>query len=161
MPLRDLRRFLFNRLAMTHPFQLAGLVATLALAPAVFAGASANAPFPVSITVDAGKPVGELTPLWRFFGADEPNYACMKDGRKLLSELGRAGRAAGVFSRASSADQRRRFPYALKWGSTSAYKEDADGRPLYDWTINDQIFDAYLAARDQSRMWRSASCRRR
>ena len=34
--------------------------------------------------------------------------------------------------------------YALKWGSTSAYKEDADGKPVYDWTINDKIFDTYL-----------------
>jgi xylan 1,4-beta-xylosidase len=129
---------------MTHPFQLAGLVATLALAPAVFAGASANAPFPVSITVDAGKPVGELTPLWRFFGADEPNYACMKDGRKLLSELGELG-PPQVYFRAHHLLTSGDGAYALKWGSTSAYKEDADGKPLYDWTINDQIFDAYLA----------------
>jgi xylan 1,4-beta-xylosidase len=31
--------------------------------------------FPVSIQVNAGRPQGELTPIWRFFGADEPNYA--------------------------------------------------------------------------------------
>jgi xylan 1,4-beta-xylosidase len=34
----------------------------------------------------------------------------------------------------------------LKWGSTSAYKEDAAGNPVYDWTINDKIFDTYLQA---------------
>eukprot|EP01035_Chromulina_nebulosa_P063870 gene63870-87349_t len=34
---------------------------------------------------------------------------------------------------------------ALKWGSTNAYTEDAQGRPIYDWTIVDRIFDAYLA----------------
>ncbi|HRZ58157.1 MAG TPA: beta-xylosidase, partial [Candidatus Paceibacterota bacterium] len=44
--------------------------------------------FPVSIRVDAAKSQGELKPIWRFFGADEPNYACMKHGRKLLGELG-------------------------------------------------------------------------
>jgi xylan 1,4-beta-xylosidase len=32
----------------------------------------------------------------------------------------------------------------LKWSSTSAYKEDANGNPVYDWTINDRIFDTYL-----------------
>src|SRR6185312_4659524 len=32
---------------------------------------------------------------------------------------------------------------ALKWGSTNAYHVDAQGRPVYDWTILDRIFDAY------------------
>ena len=36
---------------------------------------AATTPFPVTITVEAAQPVGELTPIWRFFGADEPNYA--------------------------------------------------------------------------------------
>jgi len=35
---------------------------------------------------------------------------------------------------------------ALKWGSTNAYAEDADGAPVYDWTIMDRIFDAYVEA---------------
>jgi xylan 1,4-beta-xylosidase len=65
----------------------AGLFAALQLvgSPAL---AQAPSSIPVSITVDAGKPVGELRPIWRFFGADEPNYATMKDGRKLLGHLG-------------------------------------------------------------------------
>ena len=33
---------------------------------------------------------------------------------------------------------------ALKWGSTNAYTEDADGRPIYDWTIVDRIIDTYV-----------------
>ena len=44
--------------------------------------------FPVTISVDAAKAKGELRPIWRFFGCDEPNYAYMKDGKKLLAELG-------------------------------------------------------------------------
>jgi xylan 1,4-beta-xylosidase len=44
--------------------------------------------FPVFIQVDAGKSLGPLRPIWRFFGADEPNYAYMKDGSKLLGQLG-------------------------------------------------------------------------
>jgi len=32
----------------------------------------------------------------------------------------------------------------LKWGSTNAYTEDAQGRAVYDWTITDRIFDTYL-----------------
>ena len=33
---------------------------------------------------------------------------------------------------------------ALKWGSTGAYSENADGQPVYNWTILDRIFDTYL-----------------
>jgi xylan 1,4-beta-xylosidase len=33
----------------------------------------------------------------------------------------------------------------LKWGSTNACTEDASGKPVYDWTIVDGIFDTYLA----------------
>src|SRR5262249_44456575 len=38
----------------------------------------------VAIRVRADQPAGELRPIWRFFGADEPNYAYMKDGEQLL-----------------------------------------------------------------------------
>ncbi|HEX2474183.1 MAG TPA: hypothetical protein VHK01_05530, partial [Lacipirellulaceae bacterium] len=48
----------------------------------------ADEAFPVSIQVDAASKLGELKPIWRFFGGDEPNYATMKHGRKLISELG-------------------------------------------------------------------------
>jgi xylan 1,4-beta-xylosidase len=44
--------------------------------------------FPVAIRIRADQPVGELKPIWRFFGADEPNYATLPDGRKLMAELG-------------------------------------------------------------------------
>ncbi|HEX3717003.1 MAG TPA: beta-xylosidase [Verrucomicrobiae bacterium] len=98
---------------------------------------------PVTITVDAAKPLGELTPIWRFFGADEPNYAYMKNGEKLLSELGKLGQPQ-VYFRAHHLLTSGDGSYALKWGSTSAYKEGASGNPIYDWTINDKIFDTYL-----------------
>src|SRR5260370_36699333 len=52
---------------------------------------TSQADFPVAIRVDAKKTNGELRPIWRFFGADEPNYAYMKNGKKLLSELGALG----------------------------------------------------------------------
>jgi xylan 1,4-beta-xylosidase len=102
------------------------------------------APFPVSIKVDAAQPRGEMTPTWRFFGADEANYAYMKDGKKLLAELGQLG-GPQVYFRCHHLLTSGDGAYALKWGSTSAYKEDANGHPVYDWTINDRIFDTYLA----------------
>ena len=102
-----------------------------------------NAPFPVTITVDAAKPLGELQPIWRFFGADEPNYAYLKDGEKLLSELGQMG-GPQVYFRTHHLLTSGDGAYSLKFGSTSAYKEDTNGAPVYDWTINDKIFDSYL-----------------
>lgn len=101
------------------------------------------ASFPVTIRVDAGRPLGELTPIWRFFGADEPNYAYMKDGRKLLRALGELAPKAVYFRTHNLLNTGDGTP-ALKWGSTNAYTEDAQGRPVYDWTVVDRIFDTYL-----------------
>jgi xylan 1,4-beta-xylosidase len=100
--------------------------------------------FPVSITVDAGRSLGGLTPIWRMFGADEPNYATMKDGRRLLADLGSL-RPKEVFFRTHNLLCTGDGTPALKWGSTDAFREDADGNPIYNWTILDRIFDMYLA----------------
>ncbi|KQU53938.1 beta-xylosidase [Sphingomonas sp. Leaf339] len=98
----------------------------------------------VTITVDARKAVGALPPAWRFFGADEPNYATMKDGRKLLVELGKL-KHGEVFFRAHNLLSSGDGTPAFKWGSTNAYREGGDGKPIYDWTIVDNIIDTYLA----------------
>jgi xylan 1,4-beta-xylosidase len=100
---------------------------------------------PVAIQVDAAKTHAELKPIYRFFGADEPNYATMKDGRKLLRDIGALGEPQEYF-RAHSLLVTGDGTPALKWGSTNAYTEDAAGRPIYDWTIVDRIFDAYQAS---------------
>jgi len=110
---------------------------------AVVSTASAADPFPVSIRVNAAKTKGELRPIWRFFGADEPNYAYMKNGQKLVSELGEL-RPKQVYFRAHNLLTSGDGTPALKWGSTGVYREDASGRPIYDWTILDRIFDTYL-----------------
>jgi xylan 1,4-beta-xylosidase len=103
-----------------------------------------DTPFPVTIRVDAGKPLGPLKPIWRYFGADEPNYAYMKDGQKLIRELGELA-PKHIYFRAHNLLTTGDGTPALKWGSTNAYTEDVQGRPLYNWTITDQIFDTYLA----------------
>jgi xylan 1,4-beta-xylosidase len=122
---------------MTRSLRLTAIL--LALTPP----ATADDPFPVVIRVDAAKPTGDLKPIWRFFGADEPNYAYMKDGKKLLAELGELKPKAVYFRTHNLLTSGDGTP-ALKWGSTGAYREDKDGKPVYDWTIVDRIFDAYL-----------------
>jgi len=107
------------------------------------AGASSTNAFRVTIRADAGKPMGELRPIWRFFGADEPNYAYMKNGRKLMAELGQLAPQAVYFRTHNLLTSGDGSP-ALKWGSTGAYSEDAQGNPVYNWVILDRIFDTYL-----------------
>jgi xylan 1,4-beta-xylosidase len=99
--------------------------------------------FPVVMRVDAAKPIGPLRPIWRFFGADEPNYATMRNGRKLLAELGRLAPKQVYFRTHNLLCSGDGTP-ALKWGSSGAYSEDAQGKAVYDWTILDGIFDTYL-----------------
>ena len=67
----------------------------------------------------------------------------MKDGRKLLAELGRL-RPGSVYFRTHNLLTSGDGTPALKWGSTGAYGEDAQGRPVYNWSIVDRIFDTYL-----------------
>jgi xylan 1,4-beta-xylosidase len=119
------------------------ILGTLAAASAPAQENSASAAFPVSIRIDGAKRLGELKPIWRFFGADEPNYATMKDGRKLLAALGGL-RPGQVYFRAHNLLSTGDGTPALKWGSTNIYTEDSSGKPIYDWTIIDRIFDTYL-----------------
>ena len=99
--------------------------------------------FDVDIHVDASKSLVPLPEIWRFFGADEPNYATMKNGRKLLNELGKL-RPKNVFFRTHNLLTSGDGTPALKWGSTNAYTEDANGKPIYNWHILDGIFDQYI-----------------
>lgn len=97
----------------------------------------------VTIRVDANQRLGPLKPVWAWFGYDEPNYTYMKDGKKLLSELAELS-PVPVHVRAHNLLTTGDGTPALKWGSTNAYTEDAEGRPRYDWTIVDRIFDTYV-----------------
>jgi xylan 1,4-beta-xylosidase len=121
-------------------------LAALAAVPAVPAvTAMADEPRSVTITVDATRSAGALPSVWRFFGADEPNYATMKDGRKLLVELGKL-RSGEVYFRAHNLLNTGDGTPAFKWGSTNAYTETKDGKPVYDWTVVDRIIDMYLSS---------------
>jgi xylan 1,4-beta-xylosidase len=96
----------------------------------------------VSIEVHLERRQGALAPVWAFFGYDEPNYTYMRDGRKLLTELA-ALSPVSVSIRTHNLLTSGDGTPALKWGSTNAYTEDGEGRPRYDWTIVDRIFDTY------------------
>jgi xylan 1,4-beta-xylosidase len=125
------------------------LLATLALGWCCLAASDEPKPhrasddIPVTLRIDLNKTKGEMRPVWRYFGYDEPNYTYMKDGKKLLSQLA-ALSPHTVYVRTHNLLTSGDGTPALKWGSTGAYTEDKDGRPVYDWTIVDRIFDTYL-----------------
>ncbi|MEQ8472814.1 MAG: beta-xylosidase [Marinoscillum sp.] len=99
---------------------------------------------PVNIAVDFNDKVGPMTPIWAWWGYDEPNYTYMKDGAKLLTEISDLS-PVPVYVRAHSLLVTDEGPRAaLKWGSTNVYTEDKDGNPVYDWTTVDRIFDTYI-----------------
>ena len=104
-----------------------------------------SAETPVSIQVDVKHSVGPLSPVWNYFGYDEPNYTYALHGRELISELA-ASNSARVQIRTHNLLTTGDGVPALKWGATNAYTEDSAGRPVYDWKIVDQIFDTYLEA---------------
>lgn len=100
--------------------------------------------FPVKVSVHGDQCLGPWRQIYRFFGCDEINYVYMKDGEKLLKKLGSLGDEQ-VFFRAHNQFTTGKGVHALKWSSTNAYNEDADGKAVYDWTILDRIYDTYLA----------------
>jgi xylan 1,4-beta-xylosidase len=118
-----------------------GLIASSALAGEAPPSSSGQ---PVTIAVDASRVTGNLAPVWRFFGADEPNYATMKDGRKLLTSLGKL-RSGEVYFRTHNLLSSGDGTPAFKWGSTNVYTEAENRQPVYDWRVVDRIFDTYLA----------------
>ena len=100
-------------------------------------------PAPVTIDIDAAKEKGPLKPIWAWFGHDEPNYTYAPNGKKLLSDIA-ALSPVPVYMRVHNLMTSGESSHALKWGATNMYTEDKDGKPVYDWTIVDRIFDTYI-----------------
>ncbi|HWI92956.1 MAG TPA: hypothetical protein VNT20_16880 [Flavisolibacter sp.] len=95
------------------------------------------------VTINLNKELGDMNPIYAWFGYDEPNYTYMKDGKKLLSEIA-ALSPVPVHVRAHNLLTTGDGTAALKWGSTNAYTEDGSSNPIYNWKIIDSIFDTYV-----------------
>ena len=115
------------------------MLAWLACGPALAQGSS------VTISVDLGKKLGAYKPVYAWFGYDEANFTTGRDGKNLLRELHDLSpvpvhiRAHHLLTSGDGVPE-------LKWSSTNVYREDASGKPIYDFTILDGIFDEYKAA---------------
>ena len=99
----------------------------------------------VNIQVRLDQPDGQLSPVWNYFGYDEPNYTYAPNGKKLLGELA-ALNVVPAYIRTHNLLTTGDGSASLKWGSTNVYTVDASGHPIYSWVILDQIFDAFHAA---------------
>jgi len=125
--------------AATSPILIVGAVAAGSWAAAPVVAQTDR----VEIRVDTRQRIGAMSPIWAWFGYDEPNYTYGTNGGELLAELAAAS-PVPVYVRAHNLLTTGEGTAALKWGSTNAYTEDAQGRPVYDWTIVDRIMDAYV-----------------
>jgi xylan 1,4-beta-xylosidase len=99
----------------------------------------------VTIQVDLTKRVGPYRPIYRWFGYDESNYTTMKYGRQLLRELHDMS-PEPVYIRAHHLLTSGNGVAELKWSSSNVFSLDANGKPVYDFTITDQTFDEYQRA---------------
>jgi xylan 1,4-beta-xylosidase len=102
-------------------------------------------PQTVNIHIQVDQSAGPISPIWNFFGYDEPNYTYAPNGKRLLGELA-AANATPPYVRTHNLLTTGDGSASLKWGSTNVYTEDSSGHPIYSWVILDQIFDAYHAA---------------
>ena len=94
----------------------------------------------VPVTVHADRVVGEIRPIWNYFGYDEAGTTLTREGRDLLGKLNALSHEPiriRVHHLLTSGDG----TLALKWSSTNVYTEDAAGNPRYDWTRLDAIMD--------------------
>lgn len=100
---------------------------------------------PATIQVDLNQSVGLYKPIYRWFGYDEANYTTMTHGRELLKQFHDLS-PAPVYIRVHHLLTSGNGHAELKFSSTNVYSEDAHGKPVYDFTILDGIFDTYKAA---------------
>ena len=121
------------------------LIMTVICAATIAGAAQVPASTPVSIQVDLAQPQGPYTPIYSWFGYDESNYTTMKYGKQLLGELHDLS-PVPVYIRAHHLLTSGNGVAELKWSSSNVYTLDANGKPVYDFTITDQTFDEYKRA---------------
>ena len=95
----------------------------------------------IKLKIDANEVIGEMVPIYAYFGYDEPNYTYRENGKKLLGEMADLS-PVPVFVRTHNLLTSKEGEPDLKWGFTNVYSEDEEGNPIYDWTILDKILGA-------------------
>jgi xylan 1,4-beta-xylosidase len=120
------------------------LVLNLILSSFCYAQVSQSASDVVSIDVNLNASIGELYPMWAYFGYDESNYTYTWEGEKLLSELAELSPVPVYIRAHQMLNTHEGDPIAFKWGSTNVYTEDEQGNPVYEWETMDRIVDTWV-----------------
>ena len=95
--------------------------------------------------VDCAISQGPIRRIWTSFGYDEINWTCTPAGKRALKVIGQFAeqpyyvRSHYIFTSGIGWS----LPH---WGAGNVYHEDAAGRPFYDFTIADQVYDAVVEA---------------
>lgn len=98
-----------------------------------------------TVRVDCGAPQGPLRRIWTSLGFDEINWTSRPAGKRHLRTIGAFAerpyyvRSHYIFNSGIGAS----LPH---WGAGNVYHEDAAGRPFYDFSIADQVYDAVVEA---------------
>jgi xylan 1,4-beta-xylosidase len=115
-------------------YRLVGCLMVLAIGP--FPLWRTRADDAVRVDVDLRASEGPFVPIQAWFGYDEPNYTYTANGKKLLAELQQMG-PAPVRVRTHNLLTTGDAQADLKWGSTNAYTENAEGQAVYEWSVVD------------------------
>jgi xylan 1,4-beta-xylosidase len=119
-----------------------GFVAALLLACVPTRANAQGEASTVTIEVHADRLQGAWRSIWNFWGYDEPNYTYAANSKKLLREFAELS-PEPVYIRVHNLFTSGDGSASLKWGSTNVYTEDAAGKPVYNWTIVDRVFDTF------------------
>src|SRR5678815_935499 len=98
-----------------------------------------------TVRVDCGISPGPIRRIWTSFGYDEINWTCTPAGKRALKVIGQFVeqpyyvRSHYIFNSGIGWS----LPH---WGAGNVYHEVAAGRPFYDFTIADQVYDAVVEA---------------
>ncbi len=100
----------------------------------------------VQVSVDASRQIGTLAHTWNYIGYDECNYTHSPGGMALLAKFGAMEKPYFVRTHHMLCTGICHGFY--KWGSTNIYNEDAEGRPVYDYSTVDKMIG----------IWRGNNC---
>src|SRR6266542_1748324 len=97
------------------------------------------------VRVDCAANRGSLRRIWTSFGYDEINWTYTPAGRRALEAIG------SFVEQPYYVRSHYIFNSGIGWslphmGAGNVYHEDAAGRPFYDFTIADQVYDAVVEA---------------
>src|SRR2546426_9918848 len=98
-----------------------------------------------TVRVDWGAPRGPGRRIWTSLGFDEINWTSRPAGKRHLRTIGAFAerpyhvRSHYIFNSGIGWS----LPH---WGAGNVYHEDAAGRPFYDFSIADEVYDAVVEA---------------